>query len=86
MISGHSSESAANFAVPDSQAHPLASAYYAKLHPWLIIRHLPQMQRLVVARFRQRTEAEAHLRALRRLTPEGSYQIVFDSASCVSHC
>lgn len=78
MISAHSPESAPNSAASDSRSYLMASAYYAKLHPWLIIRYLPKMQRLVVARFRQRPEVEAHLNALRRLIPEGSYQIVFD--------
>lgn len=52
--------------------------YYDRLHPWCIIRLLPQMQRTVVRRFRQRNEAEAHLRALQRLTPDAEYAIVFD--------
>jgi hypothetical protein len=36
------------------------------------------MQRLIVARFRKRNDAEAHLKALRQLTPDAAYQIVFD--------
>jgi hypothetical protein len=61
---------------PDHQ--PPASTYFNRLYPWLIIRQLPQMQRVNVARFRQRSEAEAHLTALRRLTPDASYLILFD--------
>ena len=52
--------------------------YYDQLHPWCIIRHLPKMQRLTVARFRRRNEAEAHLRALQLLTPQYHYTIIFD--------
>lgn len=54
--------------------------YHQQLHPWCIIRLLPQMQRLVVARFRRRNDAEAHQQALRRLEPSAQYRIVFDPA------
>lgn len=52
--------------------------YFDKLHPWQIIRLLPNMQRLVVARFRRRNDAIAHLQVLSRLTPSRKYTIVFD--------
>lgn len=52
--------------------------YYDRLHPWCTIRLLPQMQRTVVRRFRQRNEAEAHLKALQCLNPDAEYAIVFD--------
>ena len=54
--------------------------YYQQLHPWCIIRLLPKMQRQVVARFRRRNDAEAHLQALHRLEPTADYEIVFDRA------
>lgn len=54
--------------------------YYQQLHPWCIMRLLPKMQRQVVARFRRRNDAEAHLQALRRLQPAANYEIVFDPA------
>ena len=54
------------------------SPYQQRLHPWCIIRHLPQMQRLTVCRFRRCREAEAHLSILRQLTPDAAYIIIFD--------
>ncbi len=54
------------------------SAYYQRLYPWQLVRHLPQMQRLVVGRFRSRSSAEAHLKILRRLETSASYLILFD--------
>lgn len=54
--------------------------YYQQLHPWCIIRLLPQMQRQVVARFRRRNDAEAHMKALRQLEPAANYAIIFDPA------
>ncbi|NEQ88014.1 MAG: hypothetical protein F6K26_51060 [Moorea sp. SIO2I5] len=69
--------------------------YYHRLHPWAVVRLLPQamqrglggfpherlhqdMQRVVVARFRNRSNAEGHLKALKRLMPDAEFVIVFD--------
>ncbi|NEO92528.1 MAG: hypothetical protein F6K63_19700 [Moorea sp. SIO1G6] len=52
--------------------------YSERLHPWVVIRLLPQMQRVVVARFRNRSDAEGHLWALKRLMPDAEFIIVFD--------
>ena len=52
--------------------------YYQQLHPWCIIRLMPNMQRLVVARFRRRNDAAAYVQALYRLEPALSYDIIFD--------
>jgi len=35
--------------------------YIEKLNPWCIVRHFPNMQNKIVARFRRRNDAEAHL-------------------------
>ncbi|MBE9125306.1 MULTISPECIES: hypothetical protein [unclassified Coleofasciculus] len=53
-------------------------SYKEQLFPWCIIRHLPDMQRTGVARLRRRSDAEEHLRVLRRLMPDASFSIVFD--------
>ncbi len=47
-------------------------------HPWCIIRQLPNMQRLVVARFRGRNDADAYLQILRQLLPTVDHVIIFD--------
>ena len=52
--------------------------YFDRLHPWCIIRLLPQMQRTVVARFRKRNDAEAHLKILQQMNPDAEYVIIFD--------
>ena len=54
--------------------------YFEKLHPWCIIRPLPNLQRRIVARCRCRNDAESHLRVLRRLIPTVPFEIVFDVA------
>lgn len=52
--------------------------YFEKLHPWCIIRPLPNLQQRIVARFRRRNEAEAHLQIIRQLIPNVSHTIIFD--------
>ena len=52
--------------------------YFEKLHPWCIIRPLPNLQRRVITRCRRRNDAEAHLQVLRRLMPTIPFEIVFD--------
>ncbi|MFM7425113.1 MAG: hypothetical protein ACKO7W_09010 [Elainella sp.] len=76
---GTATDSAARASSPARPDSPYPdSPYYQQLHPWQLIRHLAQMQRLVVGRFRSRSLAEAHLRALRRLDPSAHYLILFD--------
>ncbi len=52
--------------------------YFKRLHPWCIIRPLPNLQTPIVARFRRRNDAEAHLQILQRLIPTATYSIIFD--------
>ncbi|EKU98261.1 hypothetical protein Lepto7375DRAFT_7525 [Leptolyngbya sp. PCC 7375] len=47
------------------------------LHVWAIIRLLPKMQRVVVNRFRQRSEAENCLQVLRRSAPQNEYTMAY---------
>ena len=52
--------------------------YFERLHPWCIIRPLPNLQRLIVARCRRRNDAESHVQLLRQLSPNVPYEVVFD--------
>jgi hypothetical protein len=54
--------------------------YFDQLHPWCIVHFLPNMQHRVIARFRKRNDAEAHLRILRQNAPMLQYEIVFNPA------
>lgn len=47
-------------------------------HPWCIIRQLPNIQQLVVARFRGRNDADAYRLILRQLLPRVDHVIIFD--------
>lgn len=51
--------------------------YQQQLHPWCIVRLLPNLKRLTVARCRRRGDAEAHLKLLRQQTA-ADFAIVFD--------
>ncbi|EGJ31209.1 MULTISPECIES: SPOR domain-containing protein [Moorena] len=52
--------------------------YSQRLYPWAVVRLLPMMQRVVVGRFRNRSDAEGHMQALKRLMPDAEFIIIFD--------
>lgn len=52
--------------------------YRDRLKGWLVVRLLPNMQRVVVGRFRSHSDAQVHFQALRRLIPEAKLVIIFD--------
>lgn len=56
-------------------------SYFEQLHPWAIIRPLLNQQPIVVARFRRRPDAEAHLQILQGMLPAVPFKIVFDAPS-----
>lgn len=52
--------------------------YRDRLHCWAIARLLPNMQRIIVCRFRSRSDADGHLQRLRHLMPDATFVVVFD--------
>ena len=52
--------------------------YRENLHSWIVVQLLPKMQRVVRGRFRKESEADGHLRVLRRCIPEGNFIVMFD--------
>ena len=52
--------------------------YKERLTPWMLVRLLPNMQRLTVGLFRTRSDAEGHLQILRRLIPQAQYVVMFN--------
>ncbi len=56
-------------------------SYQQKLSPWTIVRVLPDLQKITVARFRRRNEAEGHLIILNRMMPLAEFAIVFEGRS-----
>ncbi|MBD2089576.1 hypothetical protein H6F67_06885 [Microcoleus sp. FACHB-1515] len=49
----------------------------SSLYPWCIVRLLPNMQRITIARFHHRSNADGYLSVLRRIEPEAAFAIVF---------
>jgi len=52
--------------------------YEELLHPWVIVCQLSSMQSLIVKRFHRRNDADECLKALRRLSPDGEFVVMFD--------
>ena len=48
------------------------------VRPWAIARILPQAKVYIVARFRNRQDADDHKRVLRRFIPSAVFEIIFD--------
>lgn len=46
--------------------------------PWAIARLLPNAQAIIVARFRNRQDADDHKRLLHRFIPNAEFEIIFD--------
>ena len=53
-------------------------SYRDRLHDWAVLRLLPNIQREIVARFYNRSDAEGHAAALNRLVPGSIHIVIFD--------
>ena len=52
--------------------------YKQGLNSWIMVRLLPNLQRIVVGRFRNWSDADGQSRILRQLLPEARLIVVFD--------
>lgn len=55
--------------------------YAERLNHWAVVRLLPGMQRVVVARFHHRSDADGYTQTLKRLMPDATFLVVFDPAN-----
>lgn len=53
-------------------------SYRKRLQSWAVIRLLKDMQRITICRFRKESDADGYAKALRQLTPDGKFLVVFD--------
>lgn len=53
-------------------------SYCHRLARWLMIRLLPNMQRVTVAQCIRESDADGYVRIMRRLVPNGEFIVVFD--------
>ncbi len=63
---------------PTTYGDKLIMPYSERLHPWVLVRLLPNMQRLTVGQFRNRSDADGHLEILRRLIPNAKFVVMFN--------
>ncbi len=54
-------------------------AYFEKLHPWCIVRNLPNQDCIVVARFRRYHDATAYLQVLKKQVSNVKFVVEFNS-------
>jgi hypothetical protein len=52
------------------------------LKPWAIARQLPNLQWLIIARYRSRSDADGHLVLLHQRVPNIQFKVVFDLLDC----
>jgi hypothetical protein len=52
--------------------------YKQRLNPWVLVRLLPNLQRITVGQFRTRSDADGHLQILRRLIPSAKFVVMFN--------
>lgn len=62
----------------DSKLNSQTPAYKERLNSWTVARVLPDEQRVTVARFRSRSDAEGRMRLMRQLAPDARFELVFD--------
>lgn len=53
--------------------------YVDRIRRWAVVRLLPNMQRVTVARFVKESDADGYAVALRRLDPTATVIVVFDA-------
>lgn len=53
--------------------------YKDRLNKWLVVRLLPNMQRITGAHFFRHSDADGYLRIIRQLIPKAEFVIVFNA-------
>lgn len=54
------------------------SYYKERLNSWALVRCLPNMQQVIVERFRSSADAEGRLRLLKQSMPNTQFAVVFE--------
>jgi hypothetical protein len=53
--------------------------YSDRIRRWLVVRLLANMQRVVIARYAKKSDADGYVQALQRLEPSGKFVVIFDA-------
>ncbi len=56
-----------------------------RLHPWVLVRLLPNLQQITVAQYRSRSDADGHLQVIRRLMPNAKFEVMFNPELLPKH-
>ena len=52
--------------------------YAERLNHWAVVRLLPNMRRVVLARFKNRSDADGYTQALQQLIPDATFVVIFN--------
>ncbi|MEA5578937.1 hypothetical protein [Anabaena sp. UHCC 0451] len=63
----------------DTKSENQAISYKNRLNGWAIARVVADQQRVIVARFRKRSDADGYIQHLRQIVPDSSFEMFFDS-------
>jgi hypothetical protein len=63
----------------DTKSENQAITYKNRLNGWAIARIVADQEKVIVARFRSRSDADGYIQHLRQLTPHASFELAFDS-------
>jgi hypothetical protein len=63
---------------PINKGDTTIMGYEKRLKPWIVVRLLPNLQRVVMGRFRSWSDADGHLRVLKQLLPAAKLTLIFD--------
>ncbi len=56
--------------------------YKRCLKPWAVVRQLPTLKWVIIARYRSRSDADGHLQLLRQRVPSIQFKVVFEQSNC----
>jgi hypothetical protein len=56
--------------------------YKRCLKPWAVVRQLPTLKWVIIARYRSRSDADGHLQLLRQRVPSIQIKVVFEQSNC----
>jgi hypothetical protein len=62
----------------NSNSENQAIAYRKRLNGWAIARIVAEQEKVIVARFRSRSDAEGYIQHIRQLIPDGVFELFSD--------
>jgi hypothetical protein len=67
---------------PINKGDKFIMTYKTCLKPWAVARQLPNLQWVIIGRYRSRSDADGHLKLCRQRIPDREFKVVFDLADC----